>query len=107
MVFWVILIFCFKILAWIEKEKQNLARSIPQTVSGPEPDRDCGPLKRCVSKDMCPPYLSLNSLVRQLDSSQDSRRVLIDQLKSTICNEASRKVCCDEDEIPEWPQTGG
>ena len=53
---------------------------------------------------MCPSYLNLVSLVNQLGSSKDpvlvaSRSPLLEQLKSTVCNQAAQKVCCSEDDI--------
>ena len=80
-----------------------MSKSIP-AVPGPEPDRGCGSLKRCVSREMCPSYLNLVSLVNQLGSSKDpvlvaSRSPLLAQLKSTVCNQEAQKVCCSEDDI--------
>lgn len=72
-------------------------------------DSGCDVGYTCLSRDICVSYKSKLGELRKVETEKGKRsseyKSILARLKSLICNQAERKVCCDRSKQPTTPTT--
>ena len=73
-------------------------------ISGLGADSGCDVGYTCLSKDICVSYKSKLGDLKKVEAEKGKRssayKSILARLKSLICNQAERKVCCDRSKQP-------